>query len=91
MGGGGRKKLVFDTGPVLVPAPEGITSNQDYYLTGKIVTKQVIDPKVTASVTDYYALEYRRRSNGSRYHAPFPAGICNGAGYGAGIKAQTGP
>lgn len=82
-----RKRLVSNQEPIFVPAPSHITSDPDFYPTGKTIRKQLIDLKVVVTATDYHALEYRRRSTDTRYHAPFPCGVRNEVNYGATIKA----
>lgn len=80
-----RKKLEPTAAPVFVAAPDEILSHPDFYPTGKEIRKQVVDVKMTVTVTEYFAQEYRNRKTGTRYHAPFPAGIVNEVNYGAGI------
>lgn len=84
-----RRKQESGTIPVFIAAPEEITSNPDWYPTGKTIEKQVVDLKLVVAVTDYRALEYRNRVTGSRYHAPFPHGVNNEMNYGAGAKAMA--
>lgn len=73
---------------VLLPAPE-CTSDPDYYKTGNEIHKKLVDISLTVHVTDYCAEEFRRHSDGTRVHAPFPKGICNEMNYGAGVKATA--
>lgn len=73
--------------PVSIPVPEEILNNPDYYLTGKIITKQVIDLTVSYTVTEYSTPEYRSRSTGKRGHAAFPAGITEEFNYGENVRA----
>lgn len=76
------------TKPVItIPVPSDIISNPDYYLTGKMITKQVCDIEVSVSVTEYTTPEYRSRSTGKRGHAPFPNGVINEFNYGPNSKA----
>lgn len=82
-----RKKLGANQEPIFIPAPSHVTCNPDFYPTGKTIRKQLIDLKVVVTATDYCALEYRKRSTGTRYHAPFPFGVCNEVNYGASTKA----
>lgn len=82
-----RKKLEPTEAPIFVAAPEEIDSNPDFYQTGKEIRKQVIDVKMVVTVTEYYAIEYRNRKTGARYHATFPPEINNEVNYGTGLKA----
>ena len=75
--------------PVLIPTPEEIREDPDYYRTGKMICRQVIDLSVDVKVTDYYAEEYRRHSDGRRWHAPFPEGVTDRVNYGPGVKATA--
>ena len=70
-----------------IPVPDSILDHPDYYLTGKIITKQLIDISVSTHVTEYSTREYRNRLTGSRGHAPFPAGVVNDTNYGENVKA----
>ncbi len=73
--------------PVMIPVPQDILNNPDYYLTGKIIRKQVADIEFHVSVTEYQTPEYRSRSTGKRGHAPFPDGVVNEFNYGENTKA----
>lgn len=73
--------------PVFIEAPEEIIENPDYYTTGKVIRKQVVDIHMNVDVMEYRAFEYRRHSNGSRYHAPFPEGVRDDVNYGSSVKA----
>lgn len=59
----------------MIPVPQDILNDPDYYLTGKIIRKQVADIEFHVSVTEYQTPEYRSRSTGRRGHAPFPDGL----------------
>ena len=83
-----RKHTQAPTKEVLLPAPE-CADDPDLYRTGKVIHKKLVDITFHVSVTDYSAEEYRRRSNGSRCHAPFPAGVDNEINYGPGVKAMA--
>ena len=73
--------------PVYIETPATLLNDPDLYPTGKTITKQLIDISIYISVRDYIADEYRNRVNGSRCHAPFPAGIVNSVNYGPSLKA----
>lgn len=85
---GHKRPHMEPTKPVInIPVPDAILSDPDYYLTGKIISKQVVDIEVNVSVTQYSTPEYRNRRTGARGHAPFPAGVANEFNYGEGTKA----
>lgn len=87
--GSSLKPLPPTKPPVYLPAPDEITHNPAYYKTGRIIRRQIIELSVDVSVTEYYTDEYRCRSNGNRYHAPFPAGAKNAVNYGPNVKAAA--
>lgn len=85
---GHKRPHMEPTGPVInIPVPDEILSNPDYYITGKIISKQVCDINVCVSVTEYATPEYRSLSSGKRGHAAFPNGITNEFNYGPNAKA----
>lgn len=85
---GHKRPHMSPTKPAItIPVPSHIISNPDYYLTGKMITKQVCDIEVSVSVTEYTTPEYRSRSTGKRGHAPFPTGVINEFNYGPNAKA----
>ena len=73
--------------PIYLPVPDFILNNPDFYPTGKEIIKQQIGIRICVDVTDYVALEFRNRTTGSRFHAPFPNGLSNPVNYDASIKA----
>lgn len=85
---GHRRPHMEPTEPAVeIPVPKDIADNPDYYLTGKTISKQVVDLHVNVSVTEYRTPEYRSRITGIRGHAPFPAGIANEFSYGPNARA----
>ena len=52
-----------------------------------MISKKVVELQFQVFVKEYRAKLYRRRSNGSRYHAPFPEGVVNEVNYGSSVKA----
>ena len=84
--GNTRKQLTPTREPIIIPPPEEYLSDPDIYPTGKKLSKQLIDISVNVIVQDYITDEYRRRSNGTRLHAPFPDGIVNDVNYGPSLK-----
>lgn len=85
---GHKRPHMEPTAPVVVlpPSPD-VISNNDFYPTGKFISKQVVDLDIRVSVTEYSAQIYRNRVTGERYHAPFPDGISNEFNYGKNVKA----
>ena len=72
---------------VHLPAPAAAVGNPNVYATGKTIVKQLIDVSFVVTVQDFVADEYRNRVTGTRFHAPFPAGIVNRVNYGSSVKA----
>lgn len=73
--------------PVYLSAPDEFLVNPDIYPTGRTISKQLIDIKVTVQVQDFITDEYRNRTTGTRIHAAFPPGIVNDVTYGPSVKA----
>lgn len=85
---GHKRPHMAPTKPVItIPVPEEIRLDPDYYLTGKIISKQVCDIEFCVSVTEYQTAEYRSHSTGKRGHAPFPENLTNEFNYGPNAKA----
>lgn len=82
-----RKKLKATEPIQTIPVPEHILQDSNYYLTGKIIKKLVVDIEILVKVTEYQTAEYRNRKTGSRGHAQFPKGVKDEMNYGEGIKA----
>ena len=73
-----------------IPLPDKVADHPErYYLTGKIITKQVIDIEVKTTVREYRTPEYRDRVTGTKAHAAFPEGVVNECNYGENVKAMT--
>ena len=85
--GHGRRALVPTQKPVFIEAPDEIRESPDYCPTGKVIRRQIIDIRMDVEVKEYRALEYRRRSDGARYHAPFPEGVRDDVNYGSAVRA----
>lgn len=73
--------------PIMIPVPEKILSDPDYYLTGRIISKQVLELQISTSVKEYRTAEYRSKSTGKRGHAPFPEHVDNEFNYGPNVKS----
>lgn len=84
--GHGRKRLE-PTNKIHIPVPEKYADSPDYKPTGRIITKQVINLRVSLSVDEYDTPEIRSIKTGQRVHAQFPEGIVNDVNYGGTIKA----
>lgn len=83
------KKLKPTEPTVYIPAPDYIKEDRNYYLTGKTITRQVIDLALNIKITEYCTPEYRSRKDGTRWHAEFPKGIKGEVNYGPSIKSAA--
>ncbi len=81
------RKKQEPTQTVLLPPPEGIKDNADYYKTGNVKRKQLIGLTACLMVTEYVAEEYRNRKTGSRVYAPFPEEAVDDVNYDGSVKA----
>ena len=70
-----------------IPAPEEYVNNNCYRPTGRTITKQVVNLKVSVLVDEYTTAEYIHIPTGVRVHAEFPDGVINDVNYGGGVKA----
>jgi hypothetical protein len=59
----------------------------DYKETGRMITKQLVNIKVSLDVVEYSTPEFRDSVTGQRVHAPFPEGLVNEVTYGGSVKA----
>ena len=84
--GHGRKKQK-PTNIIEIKAPEEFTNNPDYYDTGKIIRKQVVNLVVGVEVDEYWTSLFRHTPTRQRVHADFPEGVVNDVNYGGSIKA----
>ncbi len=71
----------------MIKDPQEFLTNPDYYKTGNLIRRQKIVLKLAIEIIEYKASEFRRRSNGSRIHAPFPAGFDTDISYDDSVKA----
>lgn len=67
--------------------PKEITDSQEWYPTGKILERSVIELSIGVNVITYTADEYRSRKTKALYHAPFPVNVVNKINYGSSVKA----
>lgn len=84
--GHGRKKQE-PTNRVYIPAPSEYAENPEYTLTGKIITKQVVNIAVSLIVDEYSTPEFRHTQSRQLVHAEFPEGAVNDVNYGGSVKA----
>jgi len=84
--GHSRKKHV-PTNQIEIPAPDKYSNSPDYKLTGKVITKQLVDIHVEIIVDEYSTPEFRNVHTGQRVHAEFPEGLVNEVNYSGNIKA----
>ena len=84
--GHGRKRL-SPTNVIYTPVPKEYENNPEYRLTGKMVTKQMVNIRVKVIIDEYRTPEYRMAKSGQRVHARFPDGVVNDVNYGGSVKA----
>jgi hypothetical protein len=75
------------TNIIEIPAPDEYMDNPEYVLTGKIVTKQLVDIHFEVSTTEFTTPEFRNVRTGERVHAEFPGGIKLDVNYSGNVKA----
>ena len=84
----GYRRKRHDTAKIIELAAPEYEGNPDYAPTGKIIKKQVVELVLGIEVVEYWAKEYRQKSqNRNRVHAEFPAGVVNEVNYGGTVKA----
>jgi len=81
------RKRPAPTRSVRLEDPAGFAEDPDLYETGKAIAKLVVSASIAVEVTEYAADVWRRRSNGSRLHAPFPDGVADEVTYDGSVKA----
>ena len=85
---GHRRKMLTPTGePHLLPAPEEVLCDPEYYNTGKRIIKQLIRVSVHLEVDQYEADIYRHHKTRKKIHASFPEGLVNELEYDASVSA----
>lgn len=82
-----RKMLVPTEEPHLLPAPEEVIHDPEYYKTGKKIVKQLIRISLKLEVIQYEADEYRHHKTRKKIHAAFPEGLVNEVEYDASVCA----
>jgi hypothetical protein len=84
---GHRRKRQEPTNIINIPPPEEFIGNPDYYPTGNIIAKQVVNIEVNVIVDEYRTPEYRHSPSRCIVHADFPDGVINDVNYGGSVKA----
>ena len=84
--GAKRKQHTADE-TVMLGTPDICLSNADYYKTGRMMSRQLVEISIAIKTTEYKAEVWRNRKTGSRVHAPFPEGVVNEVNYGGSVKA----
>lgn len=74
---------------VELPDPPEFKADPDLYRTDATVSKTVVSARIVVTAAEYVAAVWRRRSNGSRAHAPFPGGAKDEATYDGSVKAMA--
>jgi|GEM_PF-157945 len=80
-------KKHIPTNSIYIPAPKEYTDSPDYKLTGRIITKQLVDIRINIIVTEYSTPEFRHRVTRQRVHAGFPEDLVNEVTYSGNVKA----
>ena len=81
-----RKRHV-PTETVAIPAPEEYRNSPRYRATGRIITKQIVNIRVSLDVVEYSTPEFRHIPTGRCVHADFPEGLVDDVNYGGSVKA----
>ena len=84
--GHGRKRHE-PTNIIEIPPPAEFVDNPEYYPTGNIIVKQVVNIEVNVIIDEYRTPEYRHRASRCIVYAQLPDGIVNDVNYGGSIKA----
>lgn len=84
---GHRRKRHIPTCTTEIPAPEEYANNPRYKLTGKTITKQMVDIHVDIIVHEYSTPEFRHVITGQRVHADFPDGVDYDVNYSGNIRS----
>ena len=83
------RKRPEPTATVELDDPLGFADDPDLYKTRAVVSKVVVSARVAVEATEYRAAVWRRRSNGTRVHAPFPEGATLEVNYDGSVKAMA--
>ena len=84
---GHRRKIHEPTNRIEIKAPDEYANNPDYYATGRIIRKQVVNLVVSVVIDEYWTPIFRYRPTRQRVHADFPEGVVNDVNYGGSVKA----
>jgi hypothetical protein len=83
------RKIPQATTTVKLSDPESFAADPDLYRTDKVTSKFLVKAQVSVEVIEYKAQIWRRHSNGTRLHAPFPEGLSDEVTYDASVKAMA--
>lgn len=72
---------------IYIPAPDELVNDPDKYLTGRKISRQVIDMELVVRITEYWTHEFKSHKTGHTHHAQFPANVINPVNYGGTVKA----
>ncbi len=86
---GARRKDYAPDEVVVLAAPEVCAGNPDYYKTGDVMSRKLVEISMEIKTTEYRAEVFRNRKTGTRVHAPFPEGVVNETNYGGSVKAAA--
>ena len=84
--GAKRKRHAADE-TVMLDTPGICLHDPDYYRTGHVMSRQLVEIRIAIRTTEYRAQVWRNRKTGTRIHAPFPEGVVNEVNYGGSVKA----
>jgi len=84
---GHSRKRHVPTNVIDIPPPQEFVDSTDYYPTGNIIVKQVVNIEVNVLVDEYRTPEYRHSPSRCIVHAEFPDGVVNDVNYGGSVKA----
>ena len=76
-----------ETEVIHIEVPDTIKNSKEWYPTGKVLERYVIEIRMDIKVKNYTADEYRSRTTKKLYHAPFPVNALNKINYGSSVKA----
>ncbi|MCL2392866.1 MAG: transposase [Oscillospiraceae bacterium] len=84
---GHSRKRHEPTNIIEVPPPAEFVDNPDYYPTGNIIVKQLVNIEMKIIIDEYRTPEYRHRLSRCIVYAKLPDGVVNDVNYGGSVKA----
>ena len=81
------RRMHVPTTTIEIPAPAEYADSPDYALTGKTITKQLVDMRLEVIINEYSTPEFRNVRTGERVHAEFPGGLALDVTYSGNVKA----